>query len=61
MITKARKYVLIVLFLVLIFFPSMLGLLGVHLGNGLGGVVAAGEEPDLSVKSVMDGTWLSSG
>lgn len=60
MITKARKYVLIVLFLVLIFFPSMLGLLGVHLGNGLGGVVAAVEEPDLSVKSVMDGTWQES-
>ena len=30
--------------MVLIFFPSMLGLLGVHLGNGLGGVVAAVEE-----------------
>ena len=60
MVIKSRKYLFVFLFLVLIFLPALLGMGGIHLGNGLGGVVAAVPEPDLSVQTVMTGTWQES-
>ncbi len=60
MIEKARKVGLVSLFLFLIFIPWLLSLAGIHLGNGLGGVTVAVPEPELSVKSVLEGSWQES-
>ena len=60
MITKVRRWILIFLFLAFIFIPWALSLCGIHLGNGLNGVVAETEKPAFSVDAVMDGTWQES-